>query len=115
MTLGEAKELCGGQWIYHCDARQGDKTVPFRARVTSVKTWKREPDRVEVRAVHGLKQFFTIWHARDLAKWFTSEREAVENSGEARRQRMRYSALPHGQCERLGRCVEPVSVEEKCR
>jgi len=118
VTLDEAKNLCRGEWIYHRNARQGGKgraTTPLRARVTSVKTWVRQPDRVEVRAVHGLKGYFTIWHERDLANWFVSERKAVENSDEERTRRMRYSAIPHGRCPAADRCIEPVPDEEKCR
>lgn len=57
MTLTEAKQLKQGQWIYSTTKFNADGKTPMRARVTSVKTWKRNPDRVEVHVKHGLRDY----------------------------------------------------------
>lgn len=57
MTLTEAKQLKQGQWIYSTIKFNVDKKTPMRARVTSIKTWKRSPDRVEVHVKHGLRDY----------------------------------------------------------
>lgn len=72
MTLDEAKTLRQNQWIYHKTKMQGTerRPEPLRVRVTSVKTWKRDPNRVEVRVVHGLRGFGLL---RDIEDWTTVE------------------------------------------
>ena len=59
MTPEKARMLKAGQWIYHrylCNA----SGQPWRARVTSVKTWKRDPDRLEIRWKYGLYTYGTF-------------------------------------------------------
>lgn len=56
MTLHEAKNLKSGDYIHHTIKKNADGT-PMRARVTSIKTWKRSPDRIEVRCKHGLYDY----------------------------------------------------------
>lgn len=54
MTLEEAQSLQHGQIIYHVFARNADGT-PQRWRVVGqARTWKRDPDRVEVQVRHGM-------------------------------------------------------------
>lgn len=56
MTLQEAKTLKIGEYIHHTTKKNADGT-PMRARVTSVKTWKRSPDRVEIHVKHGMYDY----------------------------------------------------------
>ena len=56
ITLQEAKELAQGQTIYHCTMTNADNT-PVRFRVSSVKTWKRDPNRLKVGLKHGLYSY----------------------------------------------------------
>jgi len=59
MTLNEAKQLKNGQMVYHTSKKNADGT-PMRAKVTSIKTWKRSPDRVEVNVKRGLYEYATF-------------------------------------------------------
>ena len=59
MTLTEAKTLKTGDYIHHTTKKNADGT-PMRAKVTSIKTWKRSPERVEVRCKHGLYDYATF-------------------------------------------------------
>lgn len=59
MNLQEAKQLKQGDYIHTPKKLNADGT-PMRARVTSVKTWKRSPERVEVRYKRGLYEYGTI-------------------------------------------------------
>ena len=59
MTLQEAKALKAGDYIHHVSKKNANGT-PMRARVTSIKTWKRSPNRVEVRCKHGLYDYATF-------------------------------------------------------
>ena len=63
MTLDQAKALATGSHVHHVTKKNADRT-PMRAKVLSVKTWKRSPDRVLVSLKHGL---------RDYAKFDESE------------------------------------------
>lgn len=56
MTLQEAKTLRQGQTIYHVTKKNADGSA-MRAKVTSVKTWKRSPDKVLVKVKHGLYDY----------------------------------------------------------
>jgi len=71
MTLQEAKALRKGQMVYHTTQKNADGKTAMRARVTSIKTWKRNPDRVEVRVKHGLYDYATFTEA-DLDQISTS-------------------------------------------
>lgn len=59
MKLETAKVLKQGQMIYHTSKKNTDGTA-MRAKVTSIKIWKRSPDRVEVRVKHGLYDYATF-------------------------------------------------------
>ena len=59
MNTQEAKQLKQGQWVYHVTKKNADGT-PMRAKVTSIKTWKRSPERVEVRVKRGLYEYATF-------------------------------------------------------
>lgn len=59
MNLKQAKQLNQGDMIYHITKTNADNT-PMRAKVTSIKTWKRSPDRVEVRVKRGLYDYATF-------------------------------------------------------
>ena len=59
MNLSEAKKLNSGDYIYHKIKTNADGT-PMRAKLTSVKTWKRSPERIELRYKRGLKEFGVI-------------------------------------------------------
>ena len=55
LTIRQAKELYIGQVLYHVRHRNADGS-PQRWKVNGrVKTWKRDPDRVEVPMKHGMK------------------------------------------------------------
>jgi hypothetical protein len=56
MTLQEAKNLVQGSLVHHVSKRNADGT-PMRAKVLSVRTWKRSPDRVLVSLKHGLYDY----------------------------------------------------------
>jgi hypothetical protein len=56
MTVQEAKVLRSGTPLHHVSKTNADGT-PMRAKVTSVKTWKRSPERVEVRVKRGLYEY----------------------------------------------------------
>ena len=56
MTLPEAKQLRQGQTVYHATKKNADGS-PMRAKVTSVKTWKRSPERVVVSVKRGLYEY----------------------------------------------------------
>ena len=59
MNLQEAKQLEQGDYIHHVSKKNSDGS-PMRARVTSIKTWKRSPERVEVRYKRGLYEYGVI-------------------------------------------------------
>ena len=59
MNLQEAKTLKTGDYIHTPNKFNADGT-PMRARVTSVKTWKRSPERIEIRYKRGLYEYGTI-------------------------------------------------------
>jgi hypothetical protein len=70
MTLEQAKSLEYHDEIHHDLVTQNKGKDCWRARLTSYpKTWKRSPERVEIRFVHGLKgydyineSYLSNWH-----------------------------------------------------
>ena len=56
MTLRDAQTLVIGSLVHHVTKKNADGT-PMRAKVLSVKTWKRSPDRVLVSLKHGLRDY----------------------------------------------------------
>ena len=76
MTLTEAQALSPGQTLYHGVARNADGT-PQRFRVTGrVRTWARDPGRVEIPTKRGMYETHTITE-HDLKNWHTSEEDAL--------------------------------------
>lgn len=56
MDLQTAKNLRPGDSVHHVEKKNADGS-PMRAKVTSVKTWKRNPDRVLIGLKHGLYDY----------------------------------------------------------
>ena len=56
MTLYEAKHLSKGDYVHSVSTKNADGS-PMRARITSVKTWKRKPKKIEVHVKHGLYDY----------------------------------------------------------
>jgi hypothetical protein len=57
ITLEDAKKLQRGQVLYHVENRNSDGTAQ-RWRVNGmVKTWKRNPERIQVPLKHGLYSY----------------------------------------------------------
>jgi hypothetical protein len=75
ITLEQAKGLRQGQTIYHVSNRNSDGT-PQRWRVTNVKTWKRNPSRVQVGLKYGLRHYDTL-REHDLDLVCLTEEEAL--------------------------------------
>ena len=71
MTLNEAKNLRAGDMVYHVWKKNADGT-PMWARVTSVKTWKRSPERLELRVKHGLYDY-AMFNENELDQLTTKE------------------------------------------
>lgn len=72
ITLEQAKNLKHGDILWHVSDRNADNT-PVRWRVNGkVKTWKRNPNRVQVPVKHGLWDYGYITednlHLVNLAK-----------------------------------------------
>ena len=53
ITLEEAKELVQGQIIYFPTLKNVNGS-PMRLKVTSIKTWKRDSNRIKIGIKHGL-------------------------------------------------------------
>lgn len=65
ITFDAAKKLRHGQILYHTILTNADGS-PQKWRVNGkVKTWKKEPDRIEVPLKRGLKEY-AILSERDL-------------------------------------------------
>ena len=56
MTIHEAKRLKPGDYVYHNTKKNADGS-PMRAKVLSVKVWKRNPERVLVSVKRGLYEY----------------------------------------------------------
>lgn len=76
MTIDEAKQLKQGTWIYTSYGAQ-NRREPLRAKVTSVKTWKRTPGRIEVRVKYGLYGYWKL-HPEHLSYWSTVQEEVAK-------------------------------------
>jgi len=79
MTRGEALALQYGDLLYHRTKRQGrGESEPLRVRVTGkVRTWKRDPTRIEIPTKWGLHRHHTITE-HQLGEWYTSEAEVEQ-------------------------------------
>jgi hypothetical protein len=60
VTFENTKTLKPGVILHHSGARPNADGTPARFRVTSVKTWKRDPDRIEIRVKRGLHEHY-VW------------------------------------------------------
>jgi hypothetical protein len=69
LNLIAAKNLKVGDYIYYDDPRKNGRP---RAVITSIKTWKRNPDRILIGWKHGLYQHGKITE-KDLSKWTTEK------------------------------------------
>ena len=79
ITLEQAKQLKHGQILYHVTNRNSDKT-PQRWRVNGmVKTWKRNPDKVQVPLKYGLYGYDYLAE-NDLYLVCLTEQEALQSS-----------------------------------
>lgn len=58
LTIEQAKLLKPGTILNHSDARPNADGTPARYKVTSVKTWKRDAGRIEIRVQHGLHEHY---------------------------------------------------------
>ncbi len=59
LTIEQAKLLKVGTILNHSDAGTNSDGTPARFKVTSVKTWKRDPGRIEIHVKRGLREFYT--------------------------------------------------------
>ena len=71
MNFKEAINLAQNQTIYHKTLKNSDGTAQ-RFKVTSIKTWKRAPKRVEVRVKRGTYEFHRL-DLDDLEEFTTNE------------------------------------------
>ena len=60
ITFEDAKNLKPGTVLNHSDAKPNADGTPARFRVTSVKTWKRDDQRIEIRVKRGRYEHY-IW------------------------------------------------------
>lgn len=62
------RHIMQGDYIYSLEA------APFRAKITSIKTWKRNPNRFEIHCKNGLYNYFFlssfyVLHSLWLSAW----------------------------------------------
>lgn len=72
LTLEQAKNLTQGDEIHNQFLKNADGTCQ-RWRVTSVKTWKRDPNRIRVGLKRGLKEYGSL-DERNLEEFHTDKR-----------------------------------------
>jgi len=70
LTFADALALHHGQTLHHAELKNSDGT-PLRVRVNGkVRTWKRDPQRIEVPCKHGLYDYYTLdQHDIELRRW----------------------------------------------
>jgi hypothetical protein len=56
MTIEQAKALKYGDMVHHISKKNADGT-PMRAKVLSIKTWKRNPSRILLSVKRGMYEF----------------------------------------------------------
>ena len=95
MTREEALGLGYGDALYHRTKRQGRKgDEPYRVKVTgSVRTWKKDPGRIEVPTKHGMRGHHTITE-HTLDEWYTSEADAKKFGDVSREVQQTYKIEP---------------------
>ncbi|MEO6566149.1 MAG: hypothetical protein ABIO63_08945 [Casimicrobiaceae bacterium] len=57
LTIEQAKELKRGVILNHSLGKNADGS-PAKYKVTSVKTWKRIPYKIEINVKHGLREYY---------------------------------------------------------
>jgi hypothetical protein len=77
LTLTQAKTLRNGDTLYN--RVHLNSTGLSRVRVTSVKTWKRSPERVQVNVKYGMYTFFSL-NEIDLDDWTLDDTPAYEET-----------------------------------
>lgn len=65
LTLEKAKTLKCGTILNHSNAKPNADGTPARFKVTSVKTWKRDAGRIEIRVQRGMYEHYT-WTEADF-------------------------------------------------
>lgn len=106
MTREQALELEYRSELYHRTKRQARGKEVLHVRVNGqVRTWKRDPTRIEIPVKCGFRECHTITTS-ELPDWFLTEEEALANSDEARQRKRTAMTAPHGLCERAKRCLE---------
>lgn len=77
ITLAQAKALTAGTVLYSRNAINADGT-PRRWVITSVKIWKRDPNRLEVGLKHGLYAYDRAHSLYDLNEYLAVGYTEVE-------------------------------------
>ena len=79
MNLKAALKLKQGDYIHH-KVRKNSDGSPMRARITSIKTWKRSPDRIEIRYKRGLYEYGAIceYELEDFEPGYGADAAATE-------------------------------------
>jgi hypothetical protein len=88
ITLEQAKALQFGDCIYSNQFTMADNSTPRRWRVNGqIKTWKRDPDRIQIPVKHGLYDHAYLCHGeinnKVYMKSITLELEDYELTEEA--------------------------------
>ena len=65
ITLEQAKQLDYGDYIYSNRFTGADNKTPIRWRVNGgVKTWKLDPERIQIPVKHGLYDYAYLCHSK---------------------------------------------------
>jgi hypothetical protein len=62
------REINAGDTLYHV-ADMDSRGYPVKIRVTSVKRWKRDPNRFRIGVAYGLYTFWQLTAESDLWRW----------------------------------------------
>jgi hypothetical protein len=77
ITLEQIKNLCVGSRIYNNTQRYSRSKLPVGVKVTSVTTWKRNPDRVRVGLQYGLYDHWYCYSVSDFENYSLTQSEAL--------------------------------------
>jgi hypothetical protein len=94
MDIQRAKQLRNDEYVSPTERMpngdlivrmQSDNETPQRYRVTRVKTWKTQPDRIEVAVRYGTRYRTTMLTQNEIGYWYpTAEVEAMIEAGNCR-------------------------------